>query len=92
MTLGAAVARMLTLTAALGTAPLQCRGGGAGPEFAIEETPAEALYELAGVFKKRGDRAAWRTTLEQLCERYPGSREATMARAELDVRDTASTP
>jgi TolA-binding protein len=52
-------------------------------ELRTNETPGEALYGLAQEFKARGDTAGWRTTLEYLIHRYPSSRFATMAQADL---------
>ncbi|MBM4359399.1 MAG: hypothetical protein FJ096_14950 [Deltaproteobacteria bacterium] len=82
MTLLVASARTLLLVAAFASAPFQCRGA-PDPDRAIEDTPAEALHELAERFRAKGDAAAWRVTLEHLRERYPGSRQAVMAASEL---------
>lgn len=70
------------LASALGGAPLQCAKE---PEHQQREyeTPAEALYELAQTFTKRGETAAWRQTLEYLVERYPNDRYAKKAQADL---------
>ena len=73
------------LSALLGQAPLQCASD-PDPELRRYETPGEALYELAGQFKAKGDQKAWRTTLEYLISRYPNSRHAEMAR--LDLAET----
>jgi hypothetical protein len=81
--------RGLVLAAALAGAPFQCRRA-PDPERAIEETPAEALYDLAVRFRARGDVAAWRATLEHLRERYPGSRQAVMATTELGTSPGAA--
>ncbi len=70
------------LLAALGGAPMQCSGG-PDPAKAPEETPGEALYQLAQEFRSRGDEAAWRQTLEHLIARYPSSRFAVAARQDL---------
>jgi outer membrane protein assembly factor BamD (BamD/ComL family) len=66
----------------LGQAPLQCASD---PDDKLRryETPGEALYDLAGQFKAKGDEKAWRTTLEYLIARYPNSRFAEMARVDL---------
>lgn len=65
-------------------APMQCASEPAHEERRWE-TPGEALYELAQQFRARGEREAWRATLEYLVARYPSSREARMARADLDA-------
>ncbi len=67
----------------LSGAPLQC-GSEPEPDLRRYETPGEALYDLAGQFKAKGDTAAWRTTLEYLIARYPNSRFAVMARSDLE--------
>ena len=67
----------------LGQAPLQCASD-PDPELRRYETPGEALYGLAEQFKSKGDRAAWRATLEYLVARYPNSRFAAMARNDLE--------
>ena len=53
------------------------------PESAFEETPGEALYKLAEQFREQGDRDAWEKTLRHLIERYPSSRFAVTAEADL---------
>lgn len=64
-------------------APLQCSGP--PPESPrYEDTPAEALWELAARFGRAGDEAARRRTLEYIVERYPSSRFAQAARHELE--------
>jgi len=83
----------LVLAAALasvsGWAPLQC-GSEYDPATAIEETPGEALYDLAGEFREAGNRQAWQRTLEHLIRRYPSSRFAETARQ--DLKDAGITP
>ncbi|HJL01440.1 MAG TPA: hypothetical protein RMH85_08595 [Polyangiaceae bacterium LLY-WYZ-15_(1-7)] len=81
----------LALVAALGTAPFQCASD-PDPERRLEDTPAEALWLLAERFREEGDAEARRTTLEQLVERYPTSREAERARLALDGREVAPDP
>jgi hypothetical protein len=73
----------LCLAAALGWAPMQCSGD-PDPNLRRYETPGEALYDLAGQFKAKGDAKAWQTTLEYLIARYPSSRHAKMAREDLE--------
>lgn len=67
-------------------APLQCQS-----EVPVDErpyeTPAEALYRLAGEFKKKGRLEAWRMTLKYLIERYPSSRFAVTAKDDLSQAD-----
>jgi TolA-binding protein len=79
---------MLLLSSAL-FAPVQCASE-PPPEERRYETPPEALYELAERFKKSGDTAARRETLEFLVERYPNSRFAKRAEAELGQEAKAS--
>lgn len=70
------------LVLSLALAPYQCARE---PDAAKrrEETPGEALYHLAQDFHERGDQEAWRVTLEYLVARYPSSRFATTAKADL---------
>ncbi len=74
---------------ALGTAPLQCTKD-PDPSLRREETADEALYHLSEDFKARGDDAAARHTLEVLVTKYPSSRFAPGARAELGVTDAGA--
>ena len=76
------LAPLLALTAALLTAPMQC-GSEADPAMAIEETPGEALYQMAQELRRQGDEAGWRLTLERLIARYPSSRFAVAAKQDL---------
>jgi hypothetical protein len=76
----------LVLSVALGGAPMQC-GTDPDPSMALEETPGEALYQLAEKFKSEGNDKAWRQTLEHLVERYPSSRFAERARQELGTAE-----
>lgn len=80
----------LPLLLSLSLAPYQCARE---PDSAMrrEETPGEALYGLAESFRESGDERAWRATLEYLVARYPSSRFAVTARADLDD-DKASAP
>ncbi len=82
-------ASILVLSATLGGAPFQC-GSESDPASALEETPGEALYELAEQFKRRGDQAAWRGTLTYLIERYPASRFAVTAKSDLRAAEAAA--
>ncbi len=74
----APVLLMLALTAA----PFQCSGE-TDPSQRMEETPGQALYELAEEFRSQGKHDAWRTTLTRLIQRYPASRFAKMAERDL---------
>ncbi len=63
-------------------APLQCgRPPSDHPE--LEDSPAEALWDLSDRFHEAGDEAGRRRTLEYLIERYPSSRFAERARVTL---------
>ncbi len=73
-----------SLCGLFGTAPFQCSGE-PDPAHRLEETAPEALYDLAGRFRRDGDREGWLGTLHYLLERYPSSRFAVMA--EQDLRD-----
>jgi hypothetical protein len=66
----------------LGTAPMQCKHE-RDPNLRLEDTAGDALWELAADFKKKGNEAAAKDTLRYLVERYPSSRYAPAARAEL---------
>jgi hypothetical protein len=66
----------------LARAPLQCSRD-PGAELRREETPPEALYDLAMRFKDKGELRAYRDTLAYLAERYPSSRFAVRAKEEL---------
>ncbi len=71
----------MLLAAAL-TAPIQCAKK-AGPEMRMEDDPAEVLYTLAEKFKAEGNAPARTETLRFLVARYPESRFAAAARADL---------
>jgi TolA-binding protein len=73
---------LVMITAALGGAPVQC-GSNSDPANAYEETPGEALYQLAEQFKQRGDADSWKLTLQHLVARYPSSRFAVAAKQDL---------
>ncbi|HEV8245647.1 MAG TPA: hypothetical protein VGP93_07755 [Polyangiaceae bacterium] len=78
--------RLLLLAAALtlGLAPMQCGSG--NTDDTHYETPPEAIYDLAQHFKKAGNQAAYRETLDYLIERYPNSRFAMRAKSERESR------
>ena len=75
--------RELALALGLMLAPLQC-GSPPGEHPELEDSPAEALWDLSVRFETAGDAAGQRRTLEYLVERYPSSRFAARARSELD--------
>lgn len=81
--IGRAAVVLLFAGAFAGYAPYQC---GKAPERSLrEETPGEALYGLAQKLKADGDEQAYLTTLRYIVARYPSSRFAVAARADLDV-------
>lgn len=67
----------------LSTAPFQCASD-PDPEYRVEDTPAEALWNLSEHFRGEGNELARRQTLEHLVERYPSSRESHRAQMVLD--------
>jgi hypothetical protein len=75
----AAVALALVSSA---SAPLQC-GHTPEAELQEDETPGDALWQLAQKFRERHDVEAERTTLKDLVERYPASRWVGPAKEEL---------
>ena len=79
--------RALALLALL-LAPLQC---GAPPREhpQFEDSPAEAVWDLSEELGRAGDAAGRRHALEFLIERYPSSRFAQSARADLEALDAA---
>jgi hypothetical protein len=79
MLLRAAAAAVVALVA---VAPLQC-GHTPESELREDETPGDALWQLAQEFQQEHDVAAERKTLEYLVARYPASRWAPAAREEL---------
>lgn len=73
----------LVLALALSIAPYQCGSKATDPARQQEETPGDALWQLAEQFRANGDEKARRETLEFLLARYPSSRFAPAAREEL---------
>ena len=67
---------------ALAVAPLQC-GHTPEAELREDETPGDALWQLALKFHDSHDAAAEITTLKYLVERYPASRWQAPAREQL---------
>jgi len=74
--------RPLAAALLLALAPVQC-GSPPREHPELEDSPAEALWELSIRFEGDGDDAGRRRTLEYLIERYPASRFAERARVEL---------
>jgi hypothetical protein len=66
----------------LGTAPVQCASK-PGPERQLEDSPGQALYDLAEQFHASGNEAARLDTLRYLAQKYPKSRYAERARQDL---------
>jgi hypothetical protein len=66
----------------LATAPLQC-GHTPEAELREDETPGDALWQLAQRFQAAHDVAGEKRTLQYLIERYPSSRWVSPAREEL---------
>jgi hypothetical protein len=76
--------------AAFSLAPFQCASE-TPPSQAREETPGQALAELAARFAAEGDVASETATLRFLCERYPKSRFAAEAAVTLEARGVPCT-
>jgi hypothetical protein len=74
--------RPLVLVASLATAPIQC---GHETDLALrqDESPGDALWDLAQRFDREHDEAASIETLQYLVQRYPASRWAAAARERL---------
>jgi hypothetical protein len=67
---------------ALAVAPIQC-GHTPEAELREDETPGDALWQLALQFHQSHDAAAEIATLKYLVDRYPASRWQSPARDEL---------
>ena len=76
------MARALYVGLALAVAPVQC-GHAPDPNERREDTPGDALWQLAQKFHEEHDDAAEKRTLQYLVERYPSSRWAPAAREQL---------
>lgn len=70
------------LAALTSIAPLQC-GHTSDPELQLDETPGDALWNLAQRFEAAHDEAGEKRTLAYLVEQYPASRWAAAAREKL---------
>lgn len=80
---------VLLLGAALvlgGAAPVQC-GEPEPVHYARRDEPAEVVWRLGLRLRERGHAAAALDTFRFLVERYPSSRWAARARAELESAD-----
>lgn len=75
----------LVVASWLSLAPFQCASETPTSQ-AREETPGQALAELAARFAAEGDAEAETATLRFLCERYPKSRFAAEAAVTLEAR------
>ncbi|HJL17321.1 MAG TPA: hypothetical protein RMH99_16760 [Sandaracinaceae bacterium LLY-WYZ-13_1] len=73
----------------LALAPIQC-GSPPRERPELEDSPAEALWDLSVRFDEAGDAAGRRRTLEYLVERYPSSRFAERARVVLGRQSGAA--
>jgi|HubBroStandDraft_6_1064221.scaffolds.fasta_scaffold5414032_1 hypothetical protein len=72
----------LVVLASIAIAPIQC-GHETDPALRQDESPGDALWDLAQRFHDAHDEAAYAETLGYLVQRYPASRWAAAARAEL---------
>lgn len=70
------------LVSSLSLAPVQCTRT-PDPNLRVEDSPGDALWDLAQDFRAKKDDAAARATLKFLVEKYPSSRHAAAAREEL---------
>ena len=69
-------------------APIQC-GHETDPALRQDESPADALWDLAQKFQDAHDDAGSTRTLQYLLERYPASRWAPAARERLGASGSA---
>lgn len=83
--------RLLLALTIGGAAPFQCASD-PDPNRRLEDTPAEALWNLAERFRAQSDEAARSVALHELVERYPTSGEAERARMVLEGRDVEPDP
>jgi hypothetical protein len=79
----------LVLLASIDVAPIQC-GHETDPALRQDESPGDALWDLAQKFDEAHDEPAMARTLQYLVERYPASRWSAAARARLDRSGAAS--
>lgn len=83
--------KLLLLALMLGGAPFQCASD-PDPNRRLEDTPAEALWNLAERFRAQSDEDARAVALHELIDRYPTSSEAERARMVLEGRDVPPDP
>jgi hypothetical protein len=77
---GAAV-MMSIFSVTSGAVPLQCGGGGdPAPELQREDSPGDALWNLAEKFRGEHNDAAAKETLRYLVAQYPSNRHAGPAK------------
>jgi len=76
------LATSLTSLATFANAPIQC-GHEVDPNLRKDESPGDALWDLAEKFHEAHDEAASEKTLAYLVDRYPSSRWAPAARERL---------
>jgi hypothetical protein len=81
----------LAVTLLFGTAPFQCAND-PEPAERLEDSPAEALWNLAERFHEQNMEDARRQTLHQIIDQYPSSREAGQAQLILDGRELTPQP
>ena len=67
-------------------APVQC-GEPEPIRYADRDDPAEVVFDLGKRLDARGEHGAAAMTWRYLIERYPSSRYAQRARAELEARE-----
>jgi len=79
------------VAAALAVAPLQCPHEN-DAAHCWDDAPGDGLWDLAQKFHEQQDEPAARRTLEFLVERYPSSRFAPAARAQLAGVTDAGAP
>ena len=75
-------AALLASVLSVAFAPFQCAHT-PDPNERREDSPGDALWELAQDFRAHHDEAAARGTLTYLVEKYPSSRYAPAAREQL---------
>lgn len=73
---------------ALSVAPFQCPSK-PDPSRVREDTPGEALFDLAVQFGKAGDKEGEIRTLQYLVAKYPRSRFAVRAESDLEALGVA---
>ncbi len=79
----------LASVASLLNAPIQC-GHETDPALRTDESPGDALWDLAQKFREAHDDAAADKTLRYLVDRYPASRWSAAARAQLGSPGSAA--